>query len=386
MNNISGTKNCYGCGVCTLACPKKIIHLKQNKNGFYEPYIDNPSQCINCGFCLDVCSFKHTEIAADQEILKAYAGWSKCGLSRNTCSSGGVAYEVSRFLQGLGYKIVAARYNPKDNRVEHYIANTEEELELSKGSKYLQSYTETAFNCINKKEKYLVTGTPCQIDSFRRYIKIFKCEQNFVLLDFFCHGVPSKLMWDKYLAEKKKGLGDINKVLWRIKTQGWHNSWSMYLEGSNGSVESNLNQGDEFYQLFLSDTCLGKACYTQCKFKYQHSSADIRVGDLWGSAYLNNSEGVSAVVSYTEAGDKILRNIDCDFSEHTFDLVAEDQTRENPKITLTSYIIYKLLRLKFVSCRMLVKQLKVSKITFSLFYHLAHPCLTYNSLKQKLIR
>ena len=57
---------------------------------------------------------------------------------------------------------------------------------------------------INKKEKYLVTGTPCQIDSFRKYIKKFRVEDNFVLMDFFCHGVPSKLVWDKYITEKEK--------------------------------------------------------------------------------------------------------------------------------------------------------------------------------------
>ena len=50
-------------------------------------------------------------------------------------------------------------------------------------------------------------------------------------------------------------------------------------------LNTRLSQGDMFYRLFLSDACLGKACYEKCKFKYENSSADIRIGDLWGTTY-----------------------------------------------------------------------------------------------------
>ena len=53
------------------------------------------------------------------------------------------------------------------NVAEHYVASSLEELLQSKGSKYIQSYTVDGFRSINKNDKYLVVGTPCQIDSFR---------------------------------------------------------------------------------------------------------------------------------------------------------------------------------------------------------------------------
>ena len=56
----------------------------------------------------------------------------------------------------------------------------------------------------------MVSGTPCQIDSLRRYINKMKCQENFVLLDFFCHGVPSKFVWDKYIKEQQDKLGNID--------------------------------------------------------------------------------------------------------------------------------------------------------------------------------
>lgn len=37
--NISNIHDCYGCGVCATICPPKIIEIKLNPDGFYEPFI-----------------------------------------------------------------------------------------------------------------------------------------------------------------------------------------------------------------------------------------------------------------------------------------------------------------------------------------------------------
>ena len=104
------------------------------------------------------------------------------------------------------------------------------------GSKYIQSYTLDGFKAVNRKDKFFVTGTPCQIDSLRRYIRKFRCEGNFVLMDFFCHGVPCAHVWNKYVREKE--LGNIEFVAWRNKLNGWHDSWAMVLEGKEAKGES----------------------------------------------------------------------------------------------------------------------------------------------------
>ena len=57
MNNISILKNCFGCGVCSSACPYDVIKITENKNGFYTPLIIDKNKCVNCGICLSVCSF-----------------------------------------------------------------------------------------------------------------------------------------------------------------------------------------------------------------------------------------------------------------------------------------------------------------------------------------
>lgn len=179
-NNIGKLKDCYGCGVCTAVCPVKIINLKENAGGFYSPQISNEEKCINCELCLKVCAFNHKELSLQNAIPKSYAGYSKNDIIRQRCSSGGVGFEIARFLIEKGYKACGVRYDISNERAEHFIASSVEEYTPSIGSKYIQSFSQTAFSEISRKEKYFVSGTPCQIDSFRRYIRHLKIEDNFI--------------------------------------------------------------------------------------------------------------------------------------------------------------------------------------------------------------
>ena len=350
MNNISNIKDCYGCGVCATVCTKQIISIELNSDGFYEPRITDDSMCTNCGLCLDVCAYSHDDLSLKDRCIKSYGAWSKDEAVRRKCSSGGVGFELGRTLINEGYKVCGVRYDAETNRAEHYIATTVEELIPSIGSKYIQSYTVDGFKAIDRKQKYLVTGTPCQIDSFRRYLQKFRKEDNFVLMDFFCHGVPSKLMWDKYVKWAETKVGKLTYVSWRNKFTGWHDSWAMAIDGEKHGepvnwhdsynllirgkktfLNSRLSQGDMFYRLFLSDACLGKACYEKCKYKYDRSSADIRIGDLWGPTYRNDEKGVNGVVTFTQKGEKILHLLNCELTEHPIEVVTERQMKSCPE-------------------------------------------------------
>ena len=348
--NISSVHDCYGCGVCATACGRKIIEINLNEEGFYEPHITDPNKCTNCGICTEVCAYLHEDLSLQNQEIHPYAAWSKDHLVRRKCSSGGAGFEIGKYLLGQGYKVCGVRYNADKNRAEHYIATNVEELIPSAGSKYIQSYTVDGFKAINRKEKYLVTGSPCQIDSFRRYIRKFRCEDNFVLLDFFCHGVPSMLVWKKYTEWAEKQVGKITYASWRNKWTGWHDSWAMGIDGEKQGekinwhdsydmlirgkksyIESRLSQGDMFYQLFLGDCCLGKQCYDHCKYKYDHSSADIRIGDLWGKTYNDDEDGVSGAVAFTQKGNEVLKQCNCELVDHSFDVVAEGQMKTCPQ-------------------------------------------------------
>lgn len=352
--NISDIHNCYGCGVCSKPCPVHIIDLRLNEEGFYEPYLTEPDKCTHCGLCRDVCAYVKDELAQPNTPVVSYAAWSNDIQVRKKCSSGGVGFEIAKYLLGKGYKTVGVRYNAEKGRAEHFIASTLEELVQTTGSKYIQSYPVDGWKDIDRKGKYLVTGTPCQIDSFRYYMKKMRLpEENFILLDFFCHGVPSMLAWRKYCKDVEKRLGEkITYASWRNKWDyGWHDSWIIGIDGKKHGekvdwhesynllirekktfIQSRFSQGDKFFRLFLGDQCLGRQCYEHCKYKYDHSSADIRICDLWGKTYQDNEDGVSGAVAFTEKGAEILRETNCHLIEHPFSVVAEGQMKTCPKM------------------------------------------------------
>lgn len=364
---IGSTKYCYGCGVCVASCPKGIISMHLNNNGFYQPIITNVAECVQCGICIKVCAFYHSELAIDLKPLKSWASWSNDILIRHKCSSGGIGFEIGRKLIKKGYKVVGCRYNANEQRAEHYIASNIRELVQSIGSKYIQSYTENAFKQINRTQKYLVTGTPCQIDSFRRMIQLFRCEENFVLMDFYCHSVPSMLLWQTYLKMFKTKIGTVTHASWRNKFDyGWHDSWVMGLDGDDKAIcvdqkvsfrdlfverdctiKSKKSQGDLFYKFFLGDVCIGPQCKKDCKYKYNRSSADVRIGDLWGETYQNNQEGVSALVAFTDQGLNLIKSMTgITLIEHPFEIVAEGQMKKNVERKEISPLVMLMLRHK----------------------------------------
>lgn len=363
--SISIINNCYGCGVCSSACPKEIISIRLNKDGFYEPYIDDKKSCIDCGICLDVCSFYNKGLALKNMPRKSWAAWSNDENVRRKCSSGGIGFEIGKQLIEQGYKAVGCRYDIERQRAEHYIASTVEDYVQSIGSKYIQSFTKDAFKQIDRKQKYLITGTPCQIDSFRRMIQKFHCEDNFVLMDFFCHCVPTMYAWNAYRKILEPKIGEIAYASWRNKFEyGWHDNWLMGVDGTNNSppvgwhnsynliikggktfIQSRMSQGDLFYKLFLGDICMGPQCEKDCKFKYDNSAADIRIGDLWGPTYKDNEEGVSALIAFTEKGISVVECLkDVTFIEHPFEVVAEGQMKTNVKHKGIKPVVMYLLR------------------------------------------
>lgn len=338
-NSVAHIEHCYGCGICAASCPQRIIEMRLDKRGFYAPHITDEKKCTDCGLCRKSCAYLDDRLAVTNEVKDWNAVWSETPETRKTCSSGGVAYELARTALAQGFEVVGVRYNADLHRAEHCICRTVEELEQTKGSKYLPSYTPAAFTQFERGKKYFVCGSPCQIDSLRRFIRLRKMENNFILMDFFCHGVPSYNMWQKFvrtnLPETKA-----TDVAFRCKHNyttneawPWHASFVVTCHDIRGGVyqPAMSDHTDWFYHYFLDNLCLGEQCHTQCKYKMYRSSADIRIGDAWTSAYEQDEKGVSAVLAFTEAGQQLLNAVQNLHREQIdLDLLCEGQMHEMP--------------------------------------------------------
>lgn len=334
IKNIASIKNCYGCCVCVVACPEQLISIELNRDGFYEPHLLDEKECKECGLCVMVCAYADDEVAPlEHSQPVSYAIWSKDKEVRRACSSGGVGFEIGRHLITKGYKAIGVRYNAGKKRAEHFIATTVEEFKLSIGSKYIPSYTLPGFGMLNRQDNFFITGTPCQIDSIRRYIRKQKIEDNCILVDFFCHGVPSMLLWQQYLKKVEIQTGQVNSVAWRDKSSGWHDSYKLVISGKNKTnYSSKKSDGDLFYRFFLGNLCLNEACYDHCKYKMAASAADIRIGDFWGIIYQKNEAGVSAVLALSARGESLLKELDtCHMEPHSPAVVMEGQMRHGAK-------------------------------------------------------
>ena len=331
-NNISKFSECYGCGVCVRACPVHIIKFKENSSGFYSPFITNQQKCINCGICLDICAFNHKDLGLTiTDAPKFYAAWNNDEKIRHSSTTAGIGYGLAEVGLEEEYKICGVAYNSFKGNAEHIIINKKVDLYRIQGTKYIPSNPVLAFDKINLKDKYIIFGLPCQIDSLRRYVKRFKKEDNVLLIDLLCYGVPSLLLWNKTLLEFQKKYKKFKFLKFRSKELGgWHSS--ACLEISTGNIVQYIPSKESFfYKLFFSNSCLNKCCYKECKYKHCKSSADIRIGDFWGKKFSQDKKGVNLILSFTPMGQKFINKLEtnCHIEQVTSEEALQGQMKHN---------------------------------------------------------
>ena len=314
LENISSYDNpCTGCGACVAECLQNAISIELNENGFYEASVDE-NKCIGCKKCLSVCIRKgayNTCYNISTVDVIAARSIDKEILSRS--SSGGIVSEL--YYKGLEkkYRIVGTIYDTDIDMAKMALSDSDEYVAKFAGSKYLQSYTYDAIQqTIHYLKEYkgnnvIIVGTPCQIYGIDKLLKEYGLREQCLLVDFFCHGIPSYHLWQSYISQIKKMMkvSKFDDVIFRDKKYGWKNYW-ISISGKNARYSS-LGSLDEFYNAYFSNQFLNDCCYL-CKLRNEYTCADIRVGDYWGRIFDDNSQhkGVSAVMVFTDQGKTFL--------------------------------------------------------------------------------
>lgn len=309
INSANSLNDCTGCQLCAAICPKNAINVNLSIDGFYETVVEE-DKCINCSLCLKNC-YKFNTPTITHEAKAHYAAYAKNSNLLKGVSSGGIAHILSSSLIKKGYKCIGIVYDYEKDLAVNKLAKTESQIEAFKGSKYIQSYTYEAFRLLvnnHLNDKIAIFGTPCHIFALDKYLRTRNKRQNFILIDFYCHGCPSINLWKKYKSEVEAhyGIRNISKLSFRSKKYGWGN-FNIEIE-SDGKIISSNNEKREFYDLFFSDYLLNKSCYN-CKLRSTFKYSDIRLGDFWGKEYINNKKGVSIVSIISENGQRAFDSI-----------------------------------------------------------------------------
>lgn len=341
MPILADKNQCTGCTACANICPKSCIEMKEDDEGFAQPVIDN-SKCISCLACERVCPILSNRTPKDEET-KAYAALSKNDETRLESSSGGIFSELAKLILQSNGIVYGAKYDD-DFKVIHTGIEDIESLKELRGAKYSQSDLSTIFQIIktqlNNGRQVLFSGTPCQIGGLKAFLK--KDYDNLYCIDFVCHGVPSPLVWKKYIEYRSQVDAD-NQVPeyinLRNKESGWsHYSYQVEFAYSKSNHYLCQNDKDLYMSLFVNNYILRRSC-SNCYYKGYSRESDITLGDFWGIwdilPSMDDNKGTSVVFTHSNKGEKLLNSAAIHLQSNPVTL--DQATMMNPSLLKSSF-------------------------------------------------
>lgn len=299
---------CTGCGACYNKCPVNAIEMHTDREGFLFPNIIE-DKCLDCGICYKMCPVSTP--AEKNKTPEAYAVWAD-EETRLKSSSGGMFTLLANEIFDEGGVVCGARYSDDYLSVYHAWAKNEKELSFLRGSKYVQSDTGKTFkeakDYLDKGIPVLYAGTPCQIAGL--YAFLGKKYDGLFTIDVVCHGVPSNLVYSRYLSERASN-APIKEMSFREKaTWGWGTAVSLYME--NGTEYKQDFFKDPYLKAFSSGLIVRKSC-SSCKYTTIERIGDITLGDFWGvgdiDPKLTDGKGTGLVFANTSKGKKLIGSV-----------------------------------------------------------------------------
>jgi len=314
MIKIQDKSACCGCHACAAACPKNCIRMVHDEEGFLYPVVDQES-CISCGLCEKSCPILNSQNMQPDKEPEAYAAINNNEAIRLESSSGGIFDLLAKAIIEEEGIVFGAAMSKDCRSVRHIAVETEEELWKLRGSKYVQSAMGDVYKIVQTQleigRKVLFTGTPCQVEGLKSYLR--KEYDNLLCVDLICHGVPSPKVWNKYVSfrEERAGSSPTLRTFFRNKKYGWK-TYAVVFEFLNQTVYEQIMSKDLYMQAFLGNACLRPSCHT-CRFKTVGRVSDITLADFWGVKkvipQMYDNKGTSLVLIQSENGRKTFESL-----------------------------------------------------------------------------
>lgn len=316
MPELADKKCCTGCTACVNICPCHCLEMKMDKSGFTFPVLANATTCVDCRACEKVCPVLSVRNAIEGATI-AYAAFSTNETHRMSSSSGGVFTELAEDILQVDGCVYGASYN-ECGAVKHICIDDQKELWKLRGAKYSQSVLGDSFQTLKKQldsgRKVLFSGTPCQVAGLKFFLK--RDYDNLICVDFVCHGVPSPMVWEKYIRYRAQTDNDgvaASHINLRNKESGWSKySYSVEFAYSDNNRYLCKNNADPFMRFFVGDYILRESC-SDCHFKGYSRVSDITLGDFWGiwdiHPEMDDNKGTSLVLLHSQKGKQLFQSV-----------------------------------------------------------------------------
>ncbi len=308
-------KECFNCTACATICPQKCITMQLNKkDGYIYPQIDK-SKCTNCGMCKKICINVNNE-KMQREIKSSYVLYNKEEETRKNSSSGGISSILMEFTVENNGVVYGACYDNKMN-VVHARAETLEECEKFKTSKYVRSNIENIYNQVLEDLRngrlVLFTGTPCQVAGIKTIAEIKKLDKNLLLCEIMCDSVASPILFRKFKEQiEKKYDKEVKNINFRSKQNGAHIKSMEITFKNEEKIILPLNKNNlysEYMQIFGCGLSAPESC-SNCHFEHTNERvADFTIGDYWGRKEVlkDDNKGISLMLINSEKGKEIFK-------------------------------------------------------------------------------
>lgn len=322
MKHINMTSTtCSGCKACASVCSKQAISFLPDSEGFLVPHV-NTEKCVDCGLCVSTCPALTSKEEKQEYLPKAFAlQYHDESVRKNSASGALFPAFANYFINKLNGYVCGCILD--DNlTAKHIVSNQWMDVERMQDSKYVQS---DMCSCINeiiellkRGNHVLFSGTSCQVKGLLSALKTKRVETSKLLtIDFFCHGVPSPLIWKEYVYAYERKCGKkINGYKFRNKTYGWGKGPAVR---NTGFLSTWLYKGkyhEDFSllariwpRIFFSNLCLRYYCHS-CPYAKIEKPADITMGDFWGIENFrpdfDDHKGCSMAITHSMNAEKIL--------------------------------------------------------------------------------
>lgn len=243
--------------------------------------------------------------------MTIFAACNHSTITRENSSSGGVFYELSKWVINQGGVVIGAAYGNNAAVVQHIAVDNFQDLPRLQKSKYAPSSLSdsSVSEALQQADTrwVLFSGTPCQVKSIRQKYHGSKL----LLVEVACHGVPKREVYQQYIKENQ-----IAKIDFRCKKpDGWQ---GIEIIHDDGRVCYEKTTENSFYRNYSDGSILREFCH-HCAAKHFSSGADFTLADFWGieafAPEMNDGKGASVVFLHTGLAKKLWLEVSSQFNQ-----------------------------------------------------------------------